>query len=155
MSVDGRLFLFAGDALTAGGPASLLIMEVVTCMMLCCALDPLTEMMVYQPSGSFISLAFHYIDPAWAFTIGWIYIFHCLATIPFDMMIAGKVMKTIIPSVSIAVWLSTLITTVIFTVFLKVTHFARIATLLGLVKLIIITGLGSVHESFLSLETAY
>ena len=147
MSVDGRLFLFAGDALAAGGPASLLLTEVMTCMVLYCALDSLTEMMVYQPSGSFISFAFHYIDPAWAFTIGWIYIFHCLATIPLDMMVAGKVMKTVLPSVSIAMWLSTLIMTFTFTIFLKVTHFARIATLLGLVKLIMITGIGSVLKS--------
>ncbi|KAJ9601890.1 histidine permease [Cladophialophora chaetospira] len=137
-----RLFLFNGDALTAGGPASILLSEVLTCTMFFCALDPLTEMMIYQPSGSFISFAFHYIDPAWAFTVGWIYIFHCLTIIPLDMMVAGKVMKTAVPSVSIVALLSILIMMVISTIFLKVMHFVGIATLLGLAKIIIIIGVG-------------
>ena len=101
-------------------------------------------MMVYQPSGSFISFAYRYIDPAWAFTVGWIYVFHCFTIIPLDIIVAAKVTKALLPSIKIIVWLSTFIITVSATALSRTIYFVQISGLLGLTKLIIITGLGFV-----------
>ena len=101
-------------------------------------------MMLFQPSGSFISFAYRYIDPAWAFAVGWIYIFHCIATIPLDIIVAAKVMVTVLPSVNLVVWLSTLIVAISTIVLSRLTYLVQISMTLGLVKLIVIAGIGSV-----------
>ncbi|KIW86671.1 uncharacterized protein Z519_12726 [Cladophialophora bantiana CBS 173.52] len=149
-AIDSRIFLFCGKALAAGGPASLLLTEALSCIMLYCALDPLMEMMVYQPSGSFICFAYHYIDPAWAFTVGWIYVFHCFTIIPFDIIAAAKMMKAFLPSINIAVWLSTFIVALSATSLSGTTYFMQISALLTLAKLIMITGLGLLTVSLAS-----
>ena len=67
--IDSRLFSFSRKALVAGGPSLFLMTEILSCIMLYFALDPLTEIMVYESSGLFISFADRYIDPACAFTV--------------------------------------------------------------------------------------
>lgn len=144
VDIDTKLIFFSGEALAAGGPGTLLLAEALSCAMLYFILDPLTEMMLYEPSGSFISFAYRYTDAAWAFAVGWIYVFHGLAAIPLDIIVAAKVVQAILPSINIAVWLSTFIFAVVAVVFLKPVHFMQICILLGFLKFVFIAGIGFV-----------
>ncbi|RPB16434.1 hypothetical protein P167DRAFT_481337 [Morchella conica CCBAS932] len=73
-SIGTGLFIGSGQALRTGGPLALVVSftwlgAVLTTMMQC-----LCEMAtLYPTSGSFVTYASRYIDPAWGFTIGIMY----------------------------------------------------------------------------------
>ena len=134
--------------MAASGPGSILLAETISCAMLFCALDPVAEVMIFQPSGSFISVAHRYIDPAWAFTVGWVYIFHCLATIPLNLIVAAKIMVSVVPSVHLAGWLSTFIVSVSGIVLSRPTYLVEISMLMGVIKLAIMLVIGLVVNLF-------
>lgn len=66
------LFVGAGKALAAGGPASLLIAFFMISIMLYCTVYALGELSVLFPiAGSFNAFATRFLDPAWGFAMGW------------------------------------------------------------------------------------
>lgn len=71
-SIGTGLFVASGQALAAGGPASLLIAFASIGIMLYCTVHALGEMAVLFPvSGSFSAYSTRFLDPAWGFAMGW------------------------------------------------------------------------------------
>lgn len=138
---DQRLFVSYGKALAAGGPAPLLLTEMSCCVMTHCAVLAVVEMRAYQPTGSFITFAHHYVDPAWSFTIGWLYFFHCFTLIPQESIMAAQSMAMFYPAIDFATWLTLFVLLLLVIWFLGTTRFAQFLTLLGLLKLMIMIGL--------------
>ena len=71
-SIGTGLFVGSGNALSQGGPASLVISFVLTGIMLYCTVHALGEMAVLFPvAGSFSAYSTRFLDPAWGFAMGW------------------------------------------------------------------------------------
>ncbi|KAF9021287.1 hypothetical protein BDZ89DRAFT_1093545 [Hymenopellis radicata] len=68
------LFVGTANGLVNGGPIGLLLAYIVTGSMCYCMMVSLGEMIAYMPvAGGHITLAGLFVDPALAFTLGWMY----------------------------------------------------------------------------------
>ncbi|RPB01195.1 hypothetical protein L873DRAFT_1677700 [Choiromyces venosus 120613-1] len=73
-SIGTGLFIGSGKALSTGGPFSLVFSFAWLGLVLTTMMQCLCEMTtIYPASGSFVTYAARYIDPAWGFTIGILY----------------------------------------------------------------------------------
>lgn len=89
-SIGTGLFIGSGAALSAGGPASLLISYIMIGFVLFCTVQALGEMAVTFPvAGSFSAFATRFIDPAVGFAIGWNYALQWVITMPLEVMAAA------------------------------------------------------------------
>jgi amino acid transporter len=71
-SIGTGLFVASGQALNAGGPASVLIAFASIGVMLYCTCQALGELAVAFPvAGSFASYSTRFLDPSWGFAMGW------------------------------------------------------------------------------------
>lgn len=148
--IDSSLFLSCGKALAAGGPGSLLLTESLSCIMLFCAVGSLSEMTLYQPSGSFIAFAFRYTDPAWAFAVGWMYIFHSFLMIPLGIIGAAKMVKSFLPSFNMAMWIGIFLLPIFGALIVETKRLAQLMALITIAKILILSGLGYVATALLS-----
>jgi amino acid transporter len=66
------LFVGSGQALSIGGPASIVIAYCLVGIMMYCTVHALGEMAVLFPvAGSFSAYSTRFLDPAWGFAMGW------------------------------------------------------------------------------------
>lgn len=88
-SIGTGLFVGSGNALSNGGPASLLLSFVLTGIMLYCTVHALGEMAVLFPvAGSFSAYSTRFLDPAWGFAMGWNYALQWLVVLPLEIVSA-------------------------------------------------------------------
>lgn len=89
-SIGTGLFIGSGQALSTGGPGSLLLAFVLIGFVLYCTVQALGEMAVTFPvAGSFSAFATRFIDPAWGFASGWNYAMQWLFVMPLEIMSAA------------------------------------------------------------------
>ncbi|KAB8290461.1 hypothetical protein EYC80_010892 [Monilinia laxa] len=89
-SIGTGLFVTSGAALSAGGPASLIVAYGIIGIMLFCTVHALGEMAVVFPvSGSFSAYSTRFIDPAWGFAMGWNYAIQWLVVLPLEIVAAS------------------------------------------------------------------
>jgi amino acid transporter len=71
-SIGTGLFVASGQALSQGGPASVLLAYMIVGIMLWCTVQALGEMAVVFPvAGSFSAFSTRFLDPSWGFAMGW------------------------------------------------------------------------------------
>jgi amino acid transporter len=71
-SIGTGLFVASGQALSQGGPASVLLAYMIVGVMLWCTVQALGEMAVVFPvAGSFSAFSTRFLDPSWGFAMGW------------------------------------------------------------------------------------
>jgi yeast amino acid transporter len=71
-SIGTGLFVASGQALSHGGPASVLLAYLIVGVMLWCTVQALGEMAVVFPvAGSFSAFSTRFLDPSWGFAMGW------------------------------------------------------------------------------------
>lgn len=86
-SIGAGLFVGSGSALSAGGPASLVIDFTIIGIMLLFTVHALGELAVMYPvAGAFYTYSVRFIDPAWGFAMGWNYAFNWLIVLPFELV---------------------------------------------------------------------
>jgi amino acid transporter len=132
--LDNSFFVFSGMALAAGGPASLLISEVLAVIVTYCATESLSEMNCYQPSGSFITFTHLYLDPAWSFAVGWIYAIRSMISIPFALAATATLLNAYLPSLGTTAWVGILLIPVLAIIFAQSKAMAQLAAVTGLIK---------------------
>ncbi|KAF2192807.1 AAT family amino acid transporter [Zopfia rhizophila CBS 207.26] len=89
-SIGTGLFVGSGAALSAGGPASLVIAYGLIGIMLFCTVHALGELAVAFPvAGSFAVYASRFLDPAWGFAMAWNYALSWLVTLPLEIVAAS------------------------------------------------------------------
>ncbi|OAA48756.1 Amino acid/polyamine transporter I [Metarhizium rileyi] len=111
-SIGTGLFVASGDALHAGGPASLLIAFSIVGIMLYCTCQALGELAVLFPiAGSFSAWATRFLDPSWGFAMGWNYAVQWLTVLPLEIIAA---------SLTISYWGETLPKAVFVSIFLLI-----------------------------------
>src|SRR5262245_406847 len=130
--------LGTGEILRTTGPAAVLSYMlggvIIICVMLC-----LGELAMARPvTSSFVSYAREYIGPAWACGVGWSYWMTWVTYVPAEMIAAGIIMESFVPSVD-KLWWSMLFGLLITAINLfYVRAFGEVEFWLSLVKIVAI-----------------
>ncbi|KAF9560800.1 hypothetical protein CPC08DRAFT_664998 [Agrocybe pediades] len=107
-SIGTGLFVGSGSSLHDGGPAGVLIAWILIGIMLINVTQALGEMSILYPvSGGFYTLAIRFLDPSFAFAMGWNYVFQWAVVLPLEITVAGTTVqywgKDILP---LAAWIT-------------------------------------------------
>ncbi|KAJ8503091.1 hypothetical protein ONZ45_g11159 [Pleurotus djamor] len=106
-SIGTGLFVSSGLALRNGGPAGILISWITIGFMLINITQALGEMSILYPvSGGFYTLAIRFLDPSFAFAMGWNYVFQWMVALPLELTVAGATIGYWTDSVPLAVWIT-------------------------------------------------
>uniref|UniRef100_A0A0W0FBA3 Putative amino-acid permease inda1 n=1 Tax=Moniliophthora roreri TaxID=221103 RepID=A0A0W0FBA3_MONRR len=106
-SIGTGLFVGSGGALNKGGPAGVLIAWSLIGFMLINVTQALGEMAIVFPvSGGFYTLAHRFLDPGFAFAMGWNYVLQWLVTVPLEITVAAKTVRYWTDAVPIAAWIT-------------------------------------------------
>lgn len=132
--IDNSFFVFTGMALAAGGPASLLISEVLAIIVNHCAMESLSEMNCYQQSGSFITFTHLYLDPAWSFAVGWIYAIRSMISISFAVAATARLLNLYLPLLGITVWVGVVLFLIVVLTFTQTKLLAQLAAIADAIK---------------------
>ncbi|KAG6827898.1 hypothetical protein H0H92_010033 [Tricholoma furcatifolium] len=93
-SIGTGLFVGSGAALNAGGPAGLLIAWIIMGVMLINVTQALGELCIMYPvSGGFYTLAGRFLDPSFAFALGWNYWLQWAVALPLEISVAGTLIQ--------------------------------------------------------------
>ncbi|KAF8628294.1 hypothetical protein AX17_005997 [Amanita inopinata Kibby_2008] len=106
-SIGTGLFVGSGSALHTGGPAGVVIAWVLIGIMLINVTQAIGEMAVLYPvSGGFYTLAGRFLDPSFAFAMGWNYVFQWAIVLPLEITVAGITVQYWTDKVPIAAWIT-------------------------------------------------
>jgi AAT family amino acid transporter len=136
--IGSGYFLGTGEVLSTVGPAAVLSYllggAIIICVMLC-----LGELAVANPvASSFVTYARQFISPAWACGVGWSYWTTWVTYVPAEMIAAGIIMESFVPSVD-KVWWSVLFGLLITAINLfYVKAFGEVEFWLSLIKVVAI-----------------
>ncbi|KAJ3506100.1 hypothetical protein NLJ89_g7055 [Agrocybe chaxingu] len=93
-SIGTGLFVGSGNALHNGGPAGVLIAWILIGIMLINVTQAIGEMSILFPvSGGFYTLAVRFLDPSFAFAMGWNYVFQWAVVLPLEITVAGTTVQ--------------------------------------------------------------
>ncbi|KAF5367285.1 hypothetical protein D9615_010458 [Tricholomella constricta] len=106
-SIGTGLFVGSGSALHLGGPAGIIVAWVLMGIMLINVTQALGEMCILYPvSGGFYTLAGRFLDPSFAFAMGWNYVFQWAVVLPLEITVAGTTVQYWKANVPIAAWIT-------------------------------------------------
>jgi len=106
-SIGTGLFVGSGSALRNGGPGGVLIAWILIGIMLINVTQALGEMAILFPvSGGFYTLAGRFLDPSFAFSMGWNYVFQWAVVLPLEITVAGTTVSYWTHNVPIAAWIT-------------------------------------------------
>ncbi|KAF9456227.1 APC amino acid permease [Collybia nuda] len=106
-SIGTGLFVGSGAALHNGGPLGILIAWLLMGFMLINVIQALGEMCILYPvSGGFYTITSRFLDPSFAFAMGWNYVFQWCVVLPLEITIAGTTVQYWTDKVPIAAWIS-------------------------------------------------
>jgi len=106
-SIGAGLFVGSGNALSKGGPASLLICFGLIGIMMFNVVYALGELAVMYPvSGGFYTYSTRFIDPSWGFAMGWNYVFQWAIVLPLELTVAGITVEYWNANVHIGIWIT-------------------------------------------------
>ncbi len=84
------LFVGSGTALKTGGPLGLVLGWSIIGSAVFCTIHSLGELCVAYPlPGTFITQCMKFIDPSWAFSVGWCYAISNFTTLPLQLVAAS------------------------------------------------------------------
>ncbi|KAF8147988.1 APC amino acid permease [Crassisporium funariophilum] len=93
-SIGTGLFVGSGNALRNGGPAGILIAWILIGIMLINVTQAIGEMSILYPvSGGFYTLAVRFLDPSFAFAMGWNYVLQWAVVLPLEITVAGTTVQ--------------------------------------------------------------
>ncbi|KAG6830788.1 hypothetical protein H0H87_007041 [Tephrocybe sp. NHM501043] len=106
-SIGTGLFVGSGSALNAGGPAGVIIAWILMGIMLINVTQALGEMCILFPvSGGFYTLAARFLDPSFAFAMGWNYYLQWAVVLPLEITVAGTTVQYWQTNVPLAAWIT-------------------------------------------------
>ncbi len=104
-AIGTGLFLSSGSAIHTAGPGGALLGYMLVGAMVYFVMTSLGEMAAYMPtSGSFSSYASKFVDPAFGFSIGWLYWFNWAMTIAAELTASTMIMKFWFPDSPSWIW---------------------------------------------------
>ncbi|KAG6808350.1 hypothetical protein H0H92_010029 [Tricholoma furcatifolium] len=106
-SIGTGLFVGSGSALFDGGPAGVVIAWILMGIMLINVTQALGEMCILYPvSGGFYTLSGRFLDPSFAFAMGWNYYLQWAVVLPLEITVAGTTVQYWTDKVPIAAWIT-------------------------------------------------
>ncbi|KAG6909752.1 hypothetical protein DXG01_015468 [Tephrocybe rancida] len=106
-SIGTGLFVGSGSALNAGGPAGVIIAWILMGIMLINVTQALGEMCILYPvSGGFYTLSSRFLDPSFAFAMGWNYYLQWAVVLPLEITVAGTTVQYWQTDVPLAAWIT-------------------------------------------------
>jgi amino acid transporter len=106
-SIGAGFFVGSGNALTRGGPGSVLICFLITGVMIFKVVYALGELAVMYPvSGGFYTYSIRFIDPSWGFAMGWNYVFQWIIVLPLELTVVSFTVQYWNKDISVAVWIT-------------------------------------------------
>lgn len=113
-SIGAGFFVGSGNALSIGGPATLLIDFVIIGVMMFNVVYALGELAVMYPvSGGFYTYSTRFIDPSWGFAMGWNYVFQWAIVLPLELTVCGLTVQYWNRDIHVAVWISIFLVAII------------------------------------------
>ncbi|KAK1230171.1 Amino-acid permease inda1 [Marasmius sp. AFHP31] len=106
-AIGTGLFVGSGSALRVGGPAGILLGWILIGMMMISVTQAIGEMSILYPvSGGFYMLAHRFLDPGFAFAMGWNYYLQWACVLPLEITVAVTTVNYWPNSVSTAGWIT-------------------------------------------------
>ncbi|OLL25511.1 putative amino-acid permease meu22 [Neolecta irregularis DAH-3] len=135
-SIGQGLWVGSGASLAQGGPASLLLGFVFTCIIVFLMMQSVGELSTAFPVASaFSTWASQFVDEALGFALGWIYCFLWMTIIAAELTGANTIIRYWTTAVPVAVWISLFMLVFIGINFLGVKGFGDAETVFTTVKL--------------------
>ncbi|EEB05151.1 hypothetical protein SJAG_00149 [Schizosaccharomyces japonicus yFS275] len=135
--VGTGLFVGSGNALSDGGPASIVIAFIIVGLYVLCTTSALAELSVVYPSpGCFYKYFSRFIHPAWGFSVGIQYWLAFSVTIPLELTVAPMVINFWNVHVRASVWISIFFVILIGINFVGVKGYAEVEFALSIVKVL-------------------
>jgi len=136
------LFLGTAGSLANGGPVGLLLGYTVVGTICYSVMISLGEMIAYLPlPGGHIKLAERFVDPAFAFTMGWNYWYNWTIILPAELSAAAVLINYWNQTVNNAAWISIFLVVVIIINMFGAGAYGEAEFIFASIKVITITGL--------------
>ncbi|KAH7920398.1 hypothetical protein BV22DRAFT_1133109 [Leucogyrophana mollusca] len=136
------LFLGTATALMNGGPVGLLLGYLFIGTICYCVMISVGEMIAYLPiPGGHIKLAERFVDPSFAFAMGWNFWYGWTLTLPAELSAAATLIDFWSPGVSNAVWITICLVVAIGINISGVGVYGEAEFVFSSIKVITITGL--------------
>ncbi|KAF7557662.1 hypothetical protein G7046_g5990 [Stylonectria norvegica] len=140
-SIGTGLFVASGRALSAGGPASVLLAFSIVGAMLFCTCQALGEMAVIFPiAGSFSSWATRFLDPSWGFAMGWNYALQWLIVLPLEIIAASLTISYWDEQITRAIFVALFLFTVIFINMFGIKGYGEAEFIFSIIKVVAVIG---------------
>ncbi|KAI0358696.1 amino acid permease [Trametes cingulata] len=108
------LFLGTATALKEGGPVGMLLAYTVVGSLCYTVMISLGEMAAFLPiPGGHLTFAERFVDPAWAFAMGWLYCYNWIVILPAELSAASVVINYWNKSVNNAAWITLFLAVVV------------------------------------------
>ncbi|KAF5353980.1 hypothetical protein D9756_006930 [Leucocoprinus leucothites] len=106
-SIGTGLFVGSGSALAVGGPAGILIAWLLIGIMLINVTQAIGEISILYPvSGGFYTWAVRFLDPSFAFAMGWNYVFQWAVVLPLEITVAATTVNYWPNNVPFGAWIT-------------------------------------------------
>ncbi len=107
-AIGTGLFFASGSAISHAGPGGALLAYTIMGLAVFCMMQSLGEMATQLPIlGSFETYAERFIDPSFAFAVGWNYWFSWAITLAAELIAGALIVKFWFPHSSSALWAGT------------------------------------------------
>jgi len=134
-AIGTGLFLSSGSAIHTAGPGGALLGYMLVGAMVYFVMTSLGEMAAYMPtSGSFSSYASKFVDPAFGFSIGWLYWFNWAMTIAAELTASTMIMKFWFPDSPSWIWSGAFLAIIFLLNYLSVKGYGEGEYWLSLIK---------------------
>ncbi|KAK4561380.1 amino acid transporter [Recurvomyces mirabilis] len=143
-AIGTGLIIGTGSALSAAGPASILISYSIVGLVVYVVMAALGEMATWLPAaGGFAVYATRYVDPALGFALGYTYWFKYIITTPNQLTAAALVIQYWCPPdrVNPGVFIAVFLVAIIAINYLGISWFGEIEFWLSSIKVLVIIGL--------------
>ncbi|KAH9949045.1 amino acid permease [Amylocystis lapponica] len=136
------LFLGTASGLANGGPVGLLLGYLAIGSLCYCTMISLGEMAAFLPiPGGHITFAERFVDPAWSFTLGWMYCYNWVIILPAELSAASVLINYWDKRVNNAVWITMCLIVVVLINALGAGAYGEAEFVFASIKVITITGL--------------
>ncbi|KUI64963.1 putative amino-acid permease P7G5.06 [Cytospora mali] len=140
-AIGAGLFVGAGSALQAGGPASLVICYSIIGIMLLFTCQALAELAVLYPvNGAFYTYVVRFIDPSWGFAMGWDYAISWLTILPFELVAASITITYWRDDLNMGIWVTVFLVVLCGIQVFGVRGYGEVEFVLSMIKIAACTG---------------
>ncbi|KAI8825597.1 amino acid permease-domain-containing protein [Fimicolochytrium jonesii] len=136
-TIGTGLFVGSGATIAIAGPVGALVAFLIVGTMVFFTTSSLGEMATLFPvSGSFVTYAGRFVDPAYSFTLGWNYWAQWAVSLPSELSALGIIVSFWTPNVPTWIWSASILTVLVAVNLVSVKSFGEAEYWLAAVKVV-------------------